>query len=328
MAVLEARGIDSSSLLGFLATIGGFCLLCEKWPNSCLSFDRITNHAIFEAKDAPDDKAIVTAIATSVFLPAQEDELKLLGASEYPKQLTCSAIEKLTKDCLQVKKKIAYLSGLVCDNDLLSEKSKADAGATTLCASNGAGHQKMFTTMRDLHNLIVDDKESVIAAPTKLVTEDHIRRALREPWSFKDVVPDDARSWMRDRKPTLRWDEGAERLHALRFADPNADPEPFRTELGAYALATHSFSCLPVVPSRRGPLTVSSTAADNGAIDFSWPLWWPPIRLQAVKMLIWSAESSLDSDSAKQRGVFRLMRARRLTQDKGKLTFLPAVHVW
>jgi hypothetical protein len=124
------------------------------------------------------------------------------------------------------------------------------------------------------------------------------------------------------RKPTLRWDEGAERLRALRFSDPTKDTEPFKTELGAYGLAANALACLPVVPHRRGPLTVSSTMPQNGAVDFFWPLWTLPLTLQAIRMLLWSAKSSYDPDSAKRRGVFRWMRARRLTQEKGKLTFL------
>ncbi len=327
MAVFEAKGIDGSSLLGFLAAVGSVRLLCEKWTNACLSFDRATNHAIFTAEDAPDGEAIVSSIVKGAFSPTRKDELELLGSSEYPKEFTGSKIEELSVTVRQKRDYAAFLSGLVCDDDLQEERNKVKAGATTLCAANGAGHQKMFTTMRDLWNLLVNEAGTLVATPTTLVKKEHLYQALREPWKFQDVVPKEAQ-WMGNRKPTLRWDESAERLHALRFADPNDDPEPFKTELGAYALAVHALPCLPVVPWRHGPLTVSSSASRNGVADFYWPLWEAPLTLHTMKMLLWSAEARSDPGSARQRGVFRLMSARRLTQEKGKLTFLPAVPVW
>jgi hypothetical protein len=327
MAVFKATGIDGSSLLGFLAAVGSIRLLCEEWTNACLSFNRATNHAIFTAEDASDSEAIVSSIVRGAFSFTRKDELKLLGVSERPKDITSSVIKELSITVREERDCAAFLSGLVCDSDLQAEMNKAEAGATTLCAANGASHQKMFTTMRDIQNLRVDEAGSLVASPTILVREDHLYQALHESWKFQDVVPEEAK-WMGTRKPTLRWDESAERLHALRFADPNDDPEPFRTELGAYALAVHALPCLPVVPWRHGPLTVSSAAAKNGAVDFYWPLWETPLTLHAMKMLLWSAEARFDPESARQRGVFRLMSARRLTQEKGKLTFLPAKSVW
>jgi hypothetical protein len=40
MGVLEAEGIDGSSLLGFLAAVGALRLLDEKHSGACLRFDR------------------------------------------------------------------------------------------------------------------------------------------------------------------------------------------------------------------------------------------------------------------------------------------------
>ncbi len=347
MAVLEANGINGSSLLGFLAALGALRLLNEKYSGARLWFDRVSCHARLDVKHAEQPLAIVDAVVERWHACKRDEEVFLLGIGVVkkakkdvqtadpgegkiagkPQDMDPAQLQHLVQANRLNRDNLAYLSGLMCDSPK-TDKNKSRVEATTLCALSGSGHQDLFVTLRDLRNLHAEAKNARVSTLSKLVQEQQIRRVFCEPWEFQDAVPREASCWMKDRKPTLRWDEGAERLHALRFADPNKDSEPFRTELGAYTLASNALACLPATPNRRGPLTVSSRSRDGGAVDFFWPLWEIPLTIRAVKPLLWSGESERDPDSAQRRGAFRLMRARRLTQGNGKLTFPPAVAVW
>jgi len=336
MAVLEAEGIDGSSLLGFLTAVGALRLLDEKYSGARLWFDPDVNRARFDTSQFGNEEMLLAAIVERWKENDRFEELRLLDAARKPKDVLLTRINELATQLRSKRAGSAFLTGLMCDVPT-ADLTEGNTVPTTLCALSGSGHQDFFVTLRDLRNTVQSGDSPLVTAGVPLVLDKHIRKAIKLPWRFEDTVPEDlqkkdkanpGKGWMGDRKPALRWDESAERLHALRFADPTKDTESFRTELGAYALAANALACLPVVPYRRGPLTVSSDLPKSGAVDFYWPLWDAPLTLPAMKVLLWTAEARHDSESAKRRGVFRWMRARRLTQDKGKLTFLPAVPVW
>lgn len=311
MATLEAEGIDGSTLLGFLAAVGSLRLLTEAHSGARLWFDRCGDHAMLEAGRASSCDAVVEAIIERFRSPTRDRELGLLAEAEKPKDISAEMLEALSRAAREHPQDGAFVAGLICDG-LTKDKNSDKAAETILCAANGSGHQDMFTTMRDLR---------------RLVTDEHVRSSLVKPWEFGDEVPPETK-WMGDRKPTLRWDEGSERIYALRLRDPTDKIEPFRTQLGAYALAAAALPCFPVVPQRRGAATVSTNRESSTQVDFYWMLWERPATLAMVKVMHAIGEALTDPASARRRGVYRLLRARRMTLDKGKLVFSPSEAVW
>jgi hypothetical protein len=196
-----------------------------------------------------------------------------------------------------------YLAGLACVVD-------DETSESTLCAANGASHQNLVQSMRDVLNL---------------VEAEHVRSALFETWRKTYHVPDDKRQQFQlgSRKPTLRFDPADERLYALRFSNPTTTDD-FRTELGAQALAIPAFALLPVVPRKR-PITVASTR-HRQRVTFSWPLWKVPATLHTVRSLLWvGVERPV---ALRERGVFAAFSADRVSGAKGKLSFAPSQGVW
>jgi hypothetical protein len=241
--------------------VGALRLVDEKYAGARLWFDRHSCRALLDASQAEAPDQIVAGVVERWRATERENEIELLGATSKPQDVNLERLQRLGKNAALERKRAHFVSGLMCESPK-HDDGGATAAATTLCALSGSGHQDLFVTLRDLRNLRPGADDSVTAAPTELVRDEHLKAALLRPWTFKDIVPSEA-AWMGTRKPTLRWDEGAERFHALRLSDPTKDIEPFSTELGAYALAANALACLPVVPSRRGPLTISSTMSER-----------------------------------------------------------------
>jgi hypothetical protein len=195
------------------------------------------------------------------------------------------------------------LAGLAC-------WTGEDISESTLCAANGAAHQELVRSIRD-----------VLA----LIDRKHIRKALFSGWQrdFEVLQSDRKRLNLGSRKPTLRLDPSDERLYALRATDPMPASSAFRTELGAQALAVRAFSVLPVVPRRR-PLAVASERTGN-RVFFNWYLWNQPATLASVRSLLVSGGEASD---LRARGVFAQFRAARIAGEKGKLSFAPSEGVW
>lgn len=330
MAVLEADGIDGSTLLGFLAAVGSLRLLAERYAAARLWFDRRNDRARLGVPEATTPDDLIGAILERYWSSERQDELAALRNADKPGDIPSERVLELAEETRSNCGLGAFVSGLICDG--LTRTMDADkAVETTLCAANGSGWQSMFVTMRDLLSFTEAESGGLVRADTLLVTDDHLRTSLTEPWTFRDEVPQPAqgsKGWMGSRKPTLRWDEGAERLYALRLHKPTDDPEPFRTQLGGYALAAASLPCFLVVPTRRGGQTIFTQRASSTEIDFFWPLWDRPASLAMISALQTSAEPLCDAASARRRGVYRLFRARRMSLEKGKLVFAPAEAVW
>lgn len=332
MATLETKGMNGATLLGFLAAMGSLRLLSEEHPTAQMWFDPDGDRARLRVDNLEAQDAITACITGYYFSQDRAKELFLLGKAEMPKSVLnegdaseIPSVAQLAKVATQQPRSTGtrLISGLLCDG-LTKNKDDSCAAETVLCAANGASHQKMFQTIRDLAGIEISHG---IRWSPPLVTADHLRTSLTEVWSFVDVVPDGI-DWMGNRKPTLRWDESAERLHALRLNEPTADPEPFSTQLGAYALATAALGCFPTFPVRRGSLTSFTRRQDQSELVFHWPLWKIPATLATIQAIHLSGEALRAPGSARSRGVYRLMRARRQTQEKGKLTFQSAEACW
>jgi hypothetical protein len=303
MNQLTLTGIDGQHLWGFLTALGSLYLLDAYARRSGLDSPRLSfkedGTAVLQNSIEGENLPSVLFTELSALRPDLDN---YLGQINKPSDFTKSNYETIALASV-APMTVELLGGLAC---VVGE----DTFESTLCAANGAGHQNLVQSMRDV---------------LRLVEEEHVRVALFEPWSKAYRVPDDKRKELKlgNRKPTLRLDPSDERLYALRLSDPTTTDD-FSTELGAQALAIPAFGLLPVVPGKQ-PVTVASKRSRQ-RVTFSWPLWKYPATLRTVRSLIWEGVGR--PKEQRERGVFAAFSADRVSGPKGKLFFAPSQGVW
>lgn len=297
------RGIDGQTLWGFLAALGTLSLLDEHSRQNEIQRPRLAF--------MPDGAAVLeTHVEEEELAFASINRLRVLKAHLHQAFKDVNRPADFTKSSFDA---IARAEGDPIALDLLAGLACVvgdDASESTLCAANGASHQNLIQSMRDV---------------LQLVDEEHIRCALMEPWKRTYRVPDGKRKELQlgARKPTLRLDPADERLYAMRLTNPTTTDD-FATEIGAQALAIAAFTLLPVMPSRHC-LTVASHRSRQ-RVTFSWPLWGVPATLPTVRSLVW--EGVRQPKDQRERGVFAAFSTDRVTGDKGKLSFAPTQGLW
>lgn len=295
-------GVDGQHLWGFLTALGSLSLLDEHARATRLRPPRLAfgedGSAVLACPIEGERLAAVLLERLRALQPLLEGSL---GAVNRPGDFTRSSYEAvaLAGDAPALD----LLAGLAC---IVGEV----ASESTLCAANGASHQCLVQSMRDV---------------LKLVAEEDVQSALFEPWRRAYRVPDDKRREFKlgTRKPTLRLDPSDERLYALRLSNPTTTND-FATELGAQALAIPAFGLLPVVPGKQ-PVTVASTRSRQ-RVTFSWMLWNMPATLRTIRSLVWEGVGR--PKVQRERGVFAAFSADRVSGAKGKLSFSPSQGVW
>lgn len=303
MNQISLDGIDGQHLWGFLTALGTLSLLDEHARNNGLQSPRLAfredGAGIVQSPVAGGKLAAVLLERLMSLQPYLDESL---GAINKPSDFTRSMYEKIALASF-APATLDLLAGLAC---LVGE----EVFESTLCAANGASHQNLIQSMRDV---------------LKLVEEEHVQLALFEPWSRSYRMPEDKRKELKlgTRKPTLRLDPSDERLYALRLSNPTTTDD-FSTELGAQALAIPAFALLPVVPGKL-PVTVASKRSRQ-RVTFSWPLWSVPATLCTVRSLVWEGVGS--PNEQRKRGAFAAFSADRLSGAKGKLSFAPSQGVW
>lgn len=308
MDPLKLHGLDGSHLFGFLATFGLMRLLHQaslrdRTFRPRLYFDRHDYCALLDGVSS------VEVVEDTVRKQLQALRKRLTTAPfasiDRPADLTQEVIDAIAKsddDCT-----LDELAGLGCNIG-------GEAHESTLCAANGAGHQNLVLSMRDVLAL--------------LERHTHLLRiAINRSWALEfEPTPDDRRELsLGNRKPTLRLDPSDERLYALRLDNPTSNDASYRTELGAQALAAAAFSGLPVVPRQRHPVTVGSER-QGARTFFYWGLWSVPASYPTVRSFL--ATGMRNPVEARARGFFAAFRAARITGAKGKLSFAPTEPWW
>ncbi len=302
MQTLTLDGIDGQHLWGFLTALGALLLLdehahAEKLEAPRLAFEK-DGAAMVHSPVVKDRLAAVLLARLRNLQPYLEQNLATV---KKPSDFTRSNYESTA--LASKPGSLDFLAGLAC---VVGDETFE----STLCAANGASHQNLVQSMRDV---------------LKLVEEEHVRLSLFETWQKSYRVPDDKRQQLQlgTRKPTLRFDPSDERLYALRLSNPTTTDD-FRTELGAQALSIPAFALLPVVP-RKHSVTVASTR-HRQRVTFSWPLWNAPATLLTVRTLLWGGVGR--PQVQRERGVFAAFSADRVSGAKGKLSFAPSQGVW
>lgn len=302
MQTLTLDGIDGQHLWGFLTSLGSLSLLDEHARAETLEAPRLAfekdGTAVVHSPVVKDQLAPVLLARLRKLQPYLEQDLATV---KRPSDFTRSSYESIA--LASKPGTLDFLAGLAC---VIGD----EASESTLCAANGASHQNLVQSMRDV---------------LQLVEGEHLRLALFETWKKTYCVPDDKRRQLQlgTRKPTLRLDPADERLYALRLSNPTTTDD-FRTELGAQALAIPAFAALPVVP-RKQPVTVASMR-HRQRVTFSWPLWNVPATLPTVRALLWGGVGR--PQVQRERGVFAAFSADRVSGAKGKLSFAPSQGIW
>jgi hypothetical protein len=262
---LKLPGLDGSHLFGFLATFGLMRLLHQASLRDRnfqprLYFDQHDYSAVF------DGVASVEFVDNTLRKELQALQKRLMtdpfASVDRPADLTQEIVDAIAKSddgCT-----LEELAGLGCNIG-------GEAHESTLCAANGAGHQNLVLSMRDVLAL--------------LERHNHLlQTAITRPWRYEfEPTPEDRKELnLRDRKPTLRLDPGDERLYALRLDNPTSRDASYRTELGGQVLAAAAFGGLPVVPRPRHPVTVGSERKGTKTF-FYWGLWHVPASYPTIR---------------------------------------------
>lgn len=303
MNQLSLTGIDGQHLWGFLSALGTLSLLDQHTRERGLAPPRL---AFKEDSTAMLQISITKEELASILL-AKLSEVQAnlegcLGEIKKPSDFSRSSFESIALASV-TPITVDFLAGLAC---VVGEESFE----STLCAANGASHQNLVQSMRDV---------------LQLVEKEHVCSALFETWTRSYRIPDDRRKKLKlgTRKPTLRLDPADERLYALRLSNPTTTDD-FSTEIGAQALAIPAFRLLPVVPGKH-PVTVASRRSRQ-RVTFSWPLWDTPCTLRTIRSLVWMGVGN--PSELRKRGVFAAFSTDRVSGAKGKLSFAPSEGVW
>jgi hypothetical protein len=304
---LKLHGLDGSHLFGFLAAYGLLRLLHQ----ASLRHPCFRPRLYFDKRDysaSLDGVSSVGSLEKVVRRELRAFRKRLINdfaSVSRPADLTQELVDRIGEsddDCT-----LDELAGLGCNIG-------GEAHESTLCAANGAGHQNLVLSMRDVLALL--ERHTHLLLP-----------AISHPWAleFEPTAEDRLELSLGNRKPTLRLDPGDERLYALRLDNPVSSDASYRTELGAQALAAAAFGGLPVVPRQRHPVTVGSERRGTRTF-FYWGLWSVPASYTTVRSFL--ATGVRNPVDPRARGFFAAFRAARVTGAKGKLSFAPTEPWW
>lgn len=305
---MKLLGLDGTQLWGFLASLGTLALLDRHASRADSERPRLRFHldGVPELDIPETEDAVALTCFEELSLSKQFYDVNLADIGK-PSDFTDASFRQLVTESDRLGSDI--IAGLAV---VLAEEPHE----TTLCAANGASHQNLVQSMRDVLSLL------------SVVGVDALRASLFVPWTKSfEVTPELRRELdLGSRKPTLRLDPADERLYALRLTNPTTAND-FRTELGGQALAIPAFPLLPVVPraAPERPVTVASRRASRRTF-FSWPLWSLPCGLPTARSLIWAGTSP--EKGLVERGVFGAYQVARTSGDKGKLSFGPSEGLW
>ncbi len=293
MQTLELRSFDGTTLLGFLASVGAVRLLdlCGV-ADARLAFDSRTTHARLRgtAEDLP-MTLVKGLLADSTVGPWTFRNSKGTVLTQ-PSDMAVEDVARERSERLSLRKHRRYAVDVL---GALVAGEPTDDGTTesTELRAVGGGQLQFFKQIASLIDAL--DEEQII-------------RTLTEPWTHSDKAGG------------LRLTPEEDRSYALRAGDPS--PEGASGERAANVLALLGHTVFPVLPQRGG----ATVGFDQKTNEVSWPLWSGFVGVATVQALI-PRLASASRDELEAAGVFRLMRARRVTRGKYR-NFTPAQPVW
>jgi hypothetical protein len=293
MTTLELRSFDGTTLLGFLASIGALRLLDECGVDDArLAFDEKSNHARLAAK-AGDLHAVLVKglLSDAIQRPwAFRDVQKNLLTQ--PSDMSVADVANERTERLALRKERRYAIDVL---GAMVAGEPTDDGTTesTELRAVGGGQLQFFKQITSLLEALDDSQ---------------ITRTLTQPWTHGDKAGG------------LRLTPEEDRSYALRAGDPS--PEGASGERAANVLALIGHTVFPVLPQRGG----ATVGFDQERNEITWGLWSGFVGSATVQALVPRLASATQED-LEAVGVFRLMRARRVTRGKYR-NYTPAQPVW
>jgi hypothetical protein len=295
---IELTGLDGSNLLAYLAGLGALRVLTLAMPNDEVRMawvDRgcwtpVICHSRVESAEGVLEILRDKLCGESSINAAWKigDDLNL-RCSDFRDHLRRTGMEASTGNREDADFLTAFGSdvyGTVGKKETMSD--------TEFRTMSGAGHQHFLGFMREL------------AVGTDA---DQLRRTLFEIWDYEDD------------RPSLRWDPGDYRPHALRAVDPSGDP--IKTMRGANRLAIEALPLFPTVPQDRRIRTMAFEDRPSGT-EISWPIWTDPLELRTIASLVaYEGVQRGSRDELRPLGIVQVFRARRFTEGKYR-NFSPA----
>ena len=154
---------------------------------------------------------------------------------------------------------------------------------------NGSGQQFFLETFRILMEELTLDK---------------LKRALFDPWTYKDP------------KRSFRWNPQEDRRYALGWADPS--DEQVTTEHGANLLAAMALPLFPSIPTSRG-LSTTGFVDRKGETFWTWPIWEASLSVDLVRTLLALEQLRHDSpprEYLRRMGITEIYRVRKIEVGK------------
>lgn len=297
---MRLEGFDGFELLGFMAALGLLRLLDCRWAaqgrrdrRPSLGFDADGRAQVAGLADDLESECV--ALREQMLHEAKVLSGEL-ASIEKPSDFHVDAVRAAAASgSPALARWVACLAAPV-------PRGEWEVDESTLCAANGASHQKLVQSMRD----VIEE-----ATPERLFD------CLAGPWRRAFTKP--------GRKPSLRLDPGDERLHALRAVNPTSNEVPYRTEIGAQAFAAFGFLFFPVCPQNWRSVTVASRRG-RGEVFFHWCLWHPQATVPTLQSFL--CEDASDEPARRAQGAFAAVRCSRVSGEKGKLSFSPSEGLW
>ena len=198
----------------------------------------------------------------------------------------------------------SLLAALASDAVITTNSKKQDVCQDTAFRTmSGAGHQHLLAFARNI---------------CSACTRNHLQRDLFETWRYDDPV----------QNHTLRLDPLDDVRYALRWRDPSGYPA--RTTrgsvYGASRLAIEALPLFPCMPRDRALCTAGFLEDRRAGVRLRWPIWAPPLSLDAVRSLLTLPEvlsDRADADALRERCAVERYASRRVTVGKFR-SFSPA----
>ncbi len=293
MQSLELESFDGSTLLGFLASIGALRLLELRGVDDArLAFDSTTSHARLRGSAEDLRTTLVKGLLDkSIAAPwtFRNTEGKELTQ---PSDMTVEDVARERSARLSLKQYRRYAVD-VLGAVVAGEPTDGGTTQSTELRAVGGGQLQFFKQIASLIDAL-DEKQII--------------RTLTNKWTHSDKAGG------------LRLTPEEDRSYALRAGDPS--PEGASGERAANVLALLGYTVFPVLPQRGG----ATIGFDQKTNEVSWPLWTGFVGFATVQALI-PRLASAGRDELEPAGIFRLIRARRITRGKYR-NFTPAQPIW
>lgn len=310
MHEINLPGIPGSNPIGAMTAFGLFRILTEERPfgTTRLSWRMTSDWRPTLHCDEP-----VSIDALARFLIERQPSRSVAEFVAWNDDIKCSPDQfraELIKSDDDERSRFFSAFG----TEAVTAKSTNDVKPTSFHMT--AGQQRFLKASVELSKSL-DPSERRTARQTQDQRLEELNSVWREtldgPWTYSDDIH------------SLGWDPTTEGLYALSDRSPSAAGP--RSVRGAVWLAFESLPLFPSLPVRK---KLHTTGFDSDSQQFTWPIWQPPISLDALRMWLAAPELTEPEPGMRQlqrRGICALFRTQCLRGGNGRGTFRNAIEI-